>query len=97
VSVSPITQDQWLKVFKAFCYVGLSFIIAVVPVWFAKNPALLTLALPINVVLVTLKQLFTPPPSEQPAVDEVMSGVNDLANVVTDTAGKPVTDPNAPR
>jgi hypothetical protein len=103
MTVSRITSGQWFKIVKAFIYVALSFVLASIPVWLAHNATYITLAIPINIVLVTLKQLVTQdettslnqlPSNEQ---KEVMSGVSELSTGITDTAGKLVTDPNAPR
>lgn len=60
MQVSPITKDQWGKIAKAALYVGLSAIISYLISLIADNPNLLGPLTPIvNIVLVTLKQVFT--------------------------------------
>lgn len=60
MQVSPITKDQWGKIAKAALYVGLSAIISYFISLIADNPNLLGPLTPIvNIVLVTLKQVFT--------------------------------------
>lgn len=57
---SAITKDQWGKIAKAALYVGLSAIISYFIALLADNPNLLGPLTPIvNVVLVTLKQVFS--------------------------------------
>lgn len=57
---SVITKDQWGKIAKAALYVGLSAIISYLISLIADNPNLLGPLTPIvNIVLVTLKQVFT--------------------------------------
>jgi uncharacterized membrane protein YfhO len=113
VTFTKITNDQWFKVFKAFMYAGISLFLADIPAILAHNPKYVALAVPINVVLVILKQIVTQdesqavaqlPNTEQqnaflkdPSDKTIMEGVDQLANDITDTAGNPVTDPNAAR
>jgi hypothetical protein len=116
VSVSPITKNQWGKVVKVFFYVGISFLLACIPVVLAHNATYIALAVPINVLLSTLEQLFKTdttqaiaqtPAALQPSITEAvgvieskeppMNGVEQLTQPVTDSQGKLVTDPNAPR
>ena len=113
ITFTKITGDQWFKVFKAAMYAGVSLILADIPAWFAHNPRYVALAVPINIVLVTLKQVITQdesqvaaqlPISEQqnaflqdPSDKTILDGVNQLASDITDTSGNPVTDPNAAR
>lgn len=95
MSISPITKDQATKILKAFFYVAASFVLASIPVWLAKNAVYIALAVPINVLLVTLKQLITK--EEEQVPEPIMHGVTELTSEITDTAGNPVVDPNAPR
>lgn len=58
---STVTKDQWGKIAKAALYVGLSAIISYFIGLIADNPNLVGPLTPIiNVVLVGLKQVFTP-------------------------------------
>jgi len=96
MTASKITAAQWMKVLRVLIYVAISFVIAVIPAVLAHNIIYLSLAAPINVALVTLQQLFTPSPTVQADTQAVMQGMSDITNQVTDSQGKPVTDPNAP-
>lgn len=59
---SAISKDQWLKVGKAALYVGLSAVISYLITLIADQPELFGPLTPIvNIVLVTLKQIFTQP------------------------------------
>lgn len=62
MQASSISKEQWGKIGKAALYVGLSAIISYLISVIADNPNLLGPLTPIvNVVLVTLKQVFTKP------------------------------------
>jgi hypothetical protein len=103
IQFSKITHDQWFKVLKAFIFAALSLVFSSIPALLAHNATYLSLTVPINVVLVTLKQLVTQgettalnqlPSNEQ---KQVMSGVNELSTGITDTEGNLVTNPDAAR
>ena len=58
--MSPITKDQFLKIGKAALYVGISAILDFLIVTLAGRTDMFGPLTPlINVILVTLKQLFT--------------------------------------
>jgi hypothetical protein len=103
MSISPITHNQFIKIVKAFAYIVASYILAAIPVFLTKNNLWLSSMVPINLLLVTFKQLVTQDETQavqqlDPAEQQVMSGVEQLANQgITDLNGKPVTDPNAAR
>lgn len=97
ISFTKITHDQWFKVLKAFFFVGVSFLLAMIPVWLAHNTAYVALTIPINVVLVTLKQWVTQEETTNPLTPEDKQVMHGVEEVVTDLDGKPVVDPNAPR
>jgi len=60
--LSPVTYEQWVKVFKAALYVGVSAVLSYLISALTSDPDSFGVLTPIvNVVLVTLKQLFTPP------------------------------------
>lgn len=57
-----ITKEQGLKVLKTAAYVALSAVLAFLIAFVTDNPEMFGIYAPIiNVVLVTLKQLFTEP------------------------------------
>jgi len=99
MTISKITSKQWFKVLKAFIYAGVSLGLAYIPVYFAHNAAYLSLSVPINALLVTLKQLITQQESTEPVAlqNEAMHGVEELSTGITDDKGNLVVDPNAPR
>jgi hypothetical protein len=60
MKISPITKAQLLKVVKAAAYLGLSALISGLIAAIASNPLLFGALTPVvNILLVTLKQLFT--------------------------------------
>lgn len=60
MKVSTVTKDQWLKIFKAAAYIGISAVISYLITLLADQPELFGPLTPIvNIVLVTLKQVFT--------------------------------------
>lgn len=60
--MSPITKEQGLKIAKAALYVGVSAVISYLITLITDQPELFGPLTPIvNVVLVTLKQVFTDP------------------------------------
>lgn len=62
MQASKITKDQALKIVKAAAYIGLSAIISYLITLIANQPELFGPLTPIiNIVLVTLKQVFTQP------------------------------------
>ena len=59
--MSPITKEQFAKIVKVAFYAGLSAAIAAVIAAIASNPLLFGPLTPvINILLVTVKQAFTP-------------------------------------
>lgn len=57
---SAITQDQWIKVAKAAGYVGISAILSYLIAFLADKPEAFGALTPVvNVLLVTIKQIFT--------------------------------------
>ena len=57
-----ITKEQGLKVLKTAAYVAVSAVLAFLIAFVTDNPEMFGLYAPIiNVVLVTLKQVFTEP------------------------------------
>ena len=57
-----ITKEQGLKVLKTAAYVAISAVLAFLIAFVTDNPEMFGIYAPIiNVVLVTLKQLFTEP------------------------------------
>lgn len=61
MSLSKLNTSQQIKVIKAGFYVGISALIAYIISAITNNPHLFGALTPlVNVVLVTLKQLFTP-------------------------------------
>lgn len=62
MQASKITKDQALKIVKTAAYIGLSAIISYLITLIANQPELFGPLTPIiNIVLVTLKQVFTQP------------------------------------
>lgn len=60
--MSPINKDQLVKILKAALYVGVSAILGYFIALTTDQPELFGVFTPlINVILVTLKQLFTSP------------------------------------
>jgi hypothetical protein len=61
-----MNKEQALKVAKTALYVGISAVLAFLIGWVQGNQELFGIYAPvINVILVTLKQLFTTPDSEK--------------------------------
>lgn len=60
MKISPITQQQLLKIAKAAAYVGVSALIASLIADITADPKLFGVLTPIvNIILVTAKQAFT--------------------------------------
>lgn len=61
MSISPVTKDQWVKVFKALAYAFVSaFVVALGASGELSKSALAAAAVAgVNAVLVAVKQLFT--------------------------------------
>lgn len=60
MSISPVTKAQLLKIVKAAAYVGVSALISGLIAGIAANPLLFGVLTPIiNILLVTVKQVFT--------------------------------------
>lgn len=60
MKISPITEQQLLKILKAAGYVGLSALISGLIAGIASNPVLFGALTPVvNILLVTIKQAFT--------------------------------------
>lgn len=58
---SKISKEQYIKIFKACAYLALSAGIAGVIAEIKDNPDLFGILTPVvNIVLVTVKQIFTP-------------------------------------
>lgn len=115
ITVTKVSHNQAKEVLKLVVLNVLSFGLSLIPAYLAKNPAYVSLMLPISFVVSYLQKLFTQDEavvtSELPPV--VMSGVNELLQEedkvlpeaiapvieppVTNEAGQPVLDPNAPR
>lgn len=66
MKISPISKEQGLKVAKAALYVGISAVISYLIALTVDQPELFGIYTPIvNVVLVTIKQAFTPATGEE--------------------------------
>lgn len=60
MKATTLTKAQWLKVAKTLAYVGVSAVIGAALAFLQEQPELFGVYTPIvNVVLVTLKQVFT--------------------------------------
>lgn len=61
MSISPVTRDQWVKVFKALAYAFVSaFVVALSASGELSKSAVAAAAVAgVNAVLVAVKQLFT--------------------------------------
>lgn len=65
MTFSKLNKEQTLKVLKAAAYVGISAVLAYLIALLTDNPEMFGVYTPIvNVVLVTLKQVFTEPQGE---------------------------------
>jgi heme exporter protein D len=105
LSITPVTKKQWGKIVQAFFYVGVSFLLAALPVWLAHNATYIALAVPINVALVTLKQLITKdeqqalaevPPALQPEVNQVVAKIESEEPVLNGVDQLTTPEPAAP-
>lgn len=60
MKATKLTKKQWLDIFKTLFYVGVSAVIGAAIAYVQEKPELFGIYAPIvNVVLVTLKQVFT--------------------------------------
>jgi predicted permease len=60
MKISPVTKQQWKKIAKTLLYVAISSVIGAAIAIVQDQPEMFGLYAPIvNVVLVTLKQVFT--------------------------------------
>jgi hypothetical protein len=99
ISFTKISHSQGFKIAKAFFYVAISFLLSVIPAYFAHNPAYVALTVPINVALVAIKQIITN--DEQNALAALpasqAAGVTTVATqveqIVTPTSLTPPTNP----
>lgn len=104
LELTKISHDQWFKVFKAFVYALVSFAISLVPALLAHNPAYTALTVPINGLLVVIKQLATKEetaadaeltPEDQDLVNTAAQDVEHLTDVQTDLPTT-LVEPTAP-